>query len=111
MLLANSRTNDFSDSSSTITSDGSKAIKPLMKRRMSVLNRLLGAEEKEYKDLSVLEEVKSYFLECPIKQREDFLWWWRVNGSHFLHLETLARKYLAIPATSTPSRECFQLLG
>ena len=67
----NSRTNDSSDSSGAITSDGSKTIEPPMKRRMSVHDRLLGDEEKEDKDLSVLEEVKSYFQERPIKQRED----------------------------------------
>ena len=107
----NSRTNDCSDSSGAITSDGSKTIEPPMKRRMSVHDRLLGDEEKEDKDLSVLEEVKSYFQERPIKRREDPLCWWRVNGSRFPHLEILARKYLAIPATSTPSERVFSVAG
>ena len=107
----NSRTNDCSDSSGAITSDGSKTIEPPMKRRMSVHDRLLGDEEKEDKDLSVLEEVKSYFQERPIKRREDPLYWWRVNGSRFPHLKILARKYVAIPATSTPSERVFSVAG
>ena len=98
----NSRTNDSSDYSGATTSDGSKTNEPPIKRRMSVLDCLLGDEEKEDKDLSVLEEVK-YFQERPIKQREDSLCLWRVNGSHFPRLDTLTRKHLAIPATSTPS--------
>ena len=53
--VTNSRTNDSSDSSGAITSDGSKTIEPPMKRRMTVLDCLLGDEEKEDKDLSVLK--------------------------------------------------------
>lgn len=107
----NSRTNDCSDSSGAITSDGSKTIEPPIKRRMSVLDRLLSDEEKEDKDLSVLEEMKLYFQERPIKRREDPLRWWRINGSCFPHLEILARKYLVIPATSTPSERVFSVAG
>lgn len=36
-----------------------------MKRRMSVLDRLLGDEEKEDKDLSVLEEINYTFKSVP----------------------------------------------
>ena len=106
-----SKTNDSSDCSGTTISDGNKTSEPPVKRRMSVLDRLLGDEEKEEEDLSVLEEVKLYLQERPIKRREDPLCWWRVNGSRFPHLEILARKYLAIPATSTPSERVFSVAG
>ena len=70
-----SKTNDSSDSSGTTISDGNKTSEPPVKRRMSVLDRLLGDEEKEEEDLCVLEEVKLYLQECPIKRREDPLCW------------------------------------
>ena len=106
-----SKTNDSSDSSGTTISDGNKTSEPPVKRRMSVLDRLLGDEEKEEEDLCVLEEVKLYLQERPIKRRKDPLCWWRVNGSRIPHLEILARKYLAIPATSTPSERVFLVAG
>ena len=34
-----------------------------------------------------------------------------MNGSHFSHLEPLARRYLAIPATSTPLERVFSVAG
>ena len=42
----NSRSNDSSDSSGTITFVGIKTIEPTMKKRMSVLGHLDGDEEK-----------------------------------------------------------------
>ena len=47
VLLVLSKTNDSSDSSGTITSDGSKTIEPPMKRGMSVLDHLLSDEKKK----------------------------------------------------------------
>ena len=35
--------------------------------------------------------------------RDDPFVWWRGNANRYLRLAILARKYLAIPATSTPS--------
>jgi len=66
-----------------------------------VLDCPLG-DDKQDEDVSILDEVK-----C----KEDPLCWWKMNGSHFSHLELLARMYLTIPATSTPSERVFSVAG
>ncbi|XP_065893497.1 uncharacterized protein [Dysidea avara] len=60
---------------------------------------------------TIRDEVKSYLQERPIKRMDDPICWWKVNGSRFPHLENLARKYLAIPVTSTPSERVFSVAG
>ena len=85
-----------------------------VKIRPSVLDRLLG-EDKDIREddeaVSTLEEIKMYFQERPIKQKEDPLFWWRGNASRFPHLAVLAQKYLGTPATSTPSERVFSVAG
>jgi len=44
-------------------------------------------------------------------QTSDLLNWWRENEARFYGLKRLARKYLAIPATSAPSERLFSLAG
>jgi len=79
-------------------------------KKQSVLDRLLG-EEKQDDELSIEDEVKLYFQELPIKRKDDPFCWWRVNDSRFPHLQHLAKKCLAIPATSTPSERVFSVAG
>ena len=86
-----------------------ESAEPPSKKR-SVLDRLLG-EEKLDDESSIQDEVKSYLQERPIKRKDDPLSWWKVNGSRFPHLERLAKRYLAIPATSTPSERVFSVAG
>ena len=43
--------------------------------------------------------------------RDDPFVWWRGNANRYLRLAILARKYLAIPATSTPSERIFSVAG
>ena len=79
-----------------------------------MLDRLLGEDkdiEEDDEAVSTLEEIKMYFQERPIKQKEDPLFWWRGNASRFPHLAVLAQKYLGTPATSTPSERVFSVAG
>ena len=96
----------------TVTTDDRG--EPPVKKRPSVLDRLLGEDkdiEEDDEAVSTLEEIKMYFQERPIKRKEDPLFWWRGNASRFPHLAVLAQKYLGIPATSTPSERVFSVAG
>ena len=50
-------------------------------------------------------EVRRYSTEEPVNESQ--LEWWKMNCSRFPILTLLARKYLAIPATSVPSERVF----
>ena len=45
-------------------------------------------------------------LALPKIYSDDWLWW-KTNNTRFLILSKLTRKYLTIPATSTPSKRLF----
>ena len=42
---------------------------------------------------------------------EDPLLWWSKNSSRYPNLTVLAKKYLAIPATSVPAERVFSTAG
>ena len=44
-------------------------------------------------------------------KRADPFDWWRTNGSRYMHIATLARDILAIPASSLCSEQCFSIAG
>ena len=52
-----------------------------------------------------------YFQEKAIKCAEDSMTWWKGNECRYPHLASLARIYLAIPATSTPAERVFSVAG
>ena len=51
--------------------------------------------------------MKRYFADPAVSRNEDPLLWWRKNESRFPHIARLARLFLAVPATSTPSERVF----
>jgi len=56
-------------------------------------------------------EIQTFF-QMPLADRnEDIILWWKRNASCLPVLSGLARIYLAIPATSTPSERVFSTAG
>jgi len=56
-------------------------------------------------------EYEAYLIEPPIQLHEDPLVWWRTNRDRFPTIARLARKYLAIPATSVTCERIFSDAG
>ncbi len=56
-------------------------------------------------------EVNSYLMTPAIDGEDDPLAWWRVHKISYPQLCTMARKYLCVPATSTPSERLFSTGG
>ncbi|CAM4555269.1 unnamed protein product [Leuciscus chuanchicus] len=57
------------------------------------------------------EEISAYFLAPHIPTMENPLQWWARNHDNFPRLAKLCKRYLAVPATSTPSERIFSLAG
>ena len=95
-----------------LTDDPQPTMDPAPKRskQEAILERLLGKEENTQSQPApgdILFEVAAFISEKPIKSLGDPLLWWRLNSDRFPHLAALARKHLAVPASSTPSERAF----
>ncbi|CAB5383759.1 unnamed protein product [Rhizophagus irregularis] len=62
-------------------------------------------------DAISIDEVANYLALPKIHHDDCPLTWWRINKTRFPVLSKLARKYLAIPATSTLSERLFSEAG
>ncbi len=62
---------------------------------------------KKRKISSVENEIKRYLLEDVADRKEDPLEYWRLKGAIFPSLASMAKVYLAVPSTSTPSERAF----
>ncbi|XP_073727057.1 E3 SUMO-protein ligase ZBED1-like [Misgurnus anguillicaudatus] len=56
-------------------------------------------------------ELTTYLLGPEVDPDTDQLEWWKQHQPNFTRLSRLARKYLAIPATSAPSERVFSVGG
>ena len=90
------------------------------RRTVSVLDSLLGSdstdgdndinEEDAHKQM-ISNEVLMYFGEQPLSKTESPLSWWKLNEARLSALASLAKSFLCIPATSTPSERLFPASG
>nr|XP_055075135.1 zinc finger BED domain-containing protein 4-like [Misgurnus anguillicaudatus] len=56
-------------------------------------------------------ELNNYMMSPTIDSEMDPLTWWQVHQVDYPHLSILARKYLCIPASSSPSERLFSTSG
>ena len=59
--------------------------------------------------IEYIDEFKVYLSLPLVCENINPLEWWKINHSQFPTLSNMARDYLAIPATSVASEECFSL--
>ncbi|KAE8739554.1 hypothetical protein FOCC_FOCC014937 [Frankliniella occidentalis] len=103
---------------STTTSTPESESPPPKKSRgiASIFNKLAGGSgdsevsEEESLEVRLAKEMSKYDL-VSVAKDEDILAWWRLHESSFPLLGGLAKKYLAIPATSTESERIFSFAG
>ncbi|XP_051800523.1 E3 SUMO-protein ligase ZBED1-like [Acanthochromis polyacanthus] len=70
-----------------------------------------GESEEDRKIQVVINEVRLYFGEASLPKNEDPLEWWSANEGRFPTMSKLAKSFLCIPATSTPSERIFSAAG
>ena len=56
-------------------------------------------------------EYDTYMSFERLRRKDDPLAWWRQHETHLPRLAKLAKKYLAVPATSVPSERVFSKAG
>ncbi|KAK0153312.1 Zinc finger BED domain-containing protein 1 [Merluccius polli] len=84
---------------------------PVPKKKKSSLGSLLGKRAATAATLTDEQEMTMYLQEMAIDGEEDPLTWWKTNKKRFPFMAKLARKYLCICATSTPSERVFSTAG
>ena len=61
--------------------------------------------------MTVDDELNQYLSEMPSPRSQLPLTWWKINSEWFFNLVPVARMFLSIPATSTPSKRVFSTAG
>lgn len=90
---------DYAPSNDTISSKSSSAKKKCF----------LQGYYKESNSSSNVSEFDLYISEPVVENHSNFqvLEYWKLNAYRFPHLSRMARDYLAVPGTSTPSERAF----
>ncbi|XP_067280629.1 E3 SUMO-protein ligase ZBED1-like [Pseudorasbora parva] len=95
--------------------DGAAAAEMQPAKRPKTLGRLLGKVKQSTSTIPADQraklEITSYLQEEVIDGDDKPLEWWKENGSRFPLMANMARKYLCITATSTPSERVFSAAG
>ncbi len=114
------RSSDASESSSTpsaASSSTASTLQPPAKKRRT-LGSLFKSGDANKAAAVVLSpeekannETEKYRAEELLDPDDDPLKWWKLNGRKYPLLSEVAKKYLAIPATSSPSERLFSSAG
>lgn len=94
---------------------GAAAVLPTQKKQRKSLGSFFkkshptstGLTEKE----TVEKELEKYLLAPDADSEMDPLEWWKINDRSFPRVSCLAKRYLCIPATSSPSERVFSTGG
>ncbi|KAK0138123.1 Zinc finger BED domain-containing protein 1 [Merluccius polli] len=89
-------------------------VPPMKKGRKtlgSFFKAVQGNKEESSLQHAVSTELEAYLLACNIDSEDDPLSWWRQNSNAYPRLSVLVKKYLCIPATSSPSERLFSTGG
>ena len=102
------------DQDTTITTDGSDEPPPKKSRGDKQLLKLISdvvhcSNQNHSPTEKAQAEARRYVDEEPVD--EDPLLWWSKNSSRYPNLAVVAKKYLAIPATSVPAERAFSTAG
>ena len=68
-------------------------------------------QDKEKHRNLVRHEVNAFLIETEIANDIDPLMWWKEKRLNFPNVARVARKWLSVPATSTPSERVFSICG
>jgi len=63
------------------------------------------------KGVALSDEIRAYQMELPIESDGDPLAYWKTKRFFYPRIAQLARRYLAIPATSVPCERLFSTAG
>ena len=69
------------------------------------------SDEENENIISAEKELELYMLEKKVRKDSCISEWWRNKCTQYPRLATLAKKYLSLPATSTPAERCMSKMG
>ncbi|XP_060774548.1 E3 SUMO-protein ligase ZBED1-like [Neoarius graeffei] len=93
---------------------GEAAVPPPLKKQKKSLGSFFKKSHSSpgLNDRELVErELENYLMAADADSETDPLQWWKINERNFPRLSCLAKRYLCIPATSTPSERVFSTGG
>ena len=92
--------------------DGEAAVAPKAKKTLaSFFKQRTATTTAPTKRGAIENELSSYLQSASVESDTDPLKWWKVHEVVFPALSHLAKKYLLVPATSSPSERVFSCSG
>ena len=79
--------------------------------KLLISEHKLTEEEKEKCRSLVKHEVHAFLIETQTSNNMDPLMWWKAKHFNYPNVARVARNWLSVPATSTPSERVFYICG